>query len=147
MAHVMMRALSREREAEPSSNILDALLPDALRACVQFHRRVKAALDFGLRDPSRSVTLGDVADHVGMEKTAFCRYFKLKVGRPYVGIVRALRVRYAAELLCTSDYSITEVTALAGFESRATFARTFRSQYGVTPSEYRSRNVPAPDER
>jgi transcriptional regulator GlxA family with amidase domain len=127
---------------EPPASILDAVLPGELRACVQFHRRVKAALDFGMRDPSRNVTLGDVADHVGMEKTAFCRYFKLKVGKPYVGVIRALRVRYAADLLCASDYSIAEVTALAGFENRATFARSFRLHYGVTPSEYRFRNLP-----
>lgn len=134
-------------DGAPSADLLDALLPGELRACVQFHRRVKAALDFGMRDPSRSITLGDVASHVGMEKTAFCRYFKLKVGKPYGGVIRALRVRYAAELLRAGDYSIGEVTALAGFENRATFARIFRSCYGETPSEYRSRNVPAPAAR
>ncbi|MEA2689051.1 MAG: hypothetical protein QOJ39_2266 [Candidatus Eremiobacteraeota bacterium] len=142
----MPHQLPGARDETPGS-ILDAVLPGELRACVQFHRRVKAALDFGMRDPSRSVTLGAVADHVGMEKTAFCRYFKHKVGKPYVGVIRALRVRYAADLLCTSDYSITEVTALAGFENRATFARTFRSHYGVTPSEYRFRNIPVLDAR
>jgi transcriptional regulator GlxA family with amidase domain len=127
--------------------VLDDLLPGEVRACVEFHRRVKDALDFGLRDPSRIVTLGDVADHVGMEKTAFCRYFKLKVGKPYVGILRAVRVRYAAQLLRTSDYSVGEVTVLAGFENRATFARTFRSHFGVTPSAYRSHVTPAPGGR
>jgi len=126
---------------------LEELLPGELRACVEFHRRVKDALAFGLRDPSRSVTLGDVADHVGMEKTAFCRYFKGKVGKPYVGVVRAVRVRYAARLLRTSDYSIGEVTILAGFENRATFARLFRAHFGVTPSEYRAHYVTVPDAR
>lgn len=131
-----------DRAAAPA--LLDRLLPRELQACVQFHRRAKAALDFGMRDPSRSVSLHEVASHVGMEKTAFCRYFKMKVGQPYGATVRTLRVHYAAELLCRSDYSIGEVTALAGFENRATFGRLFRSQYGISPSEYRARNSPLP---
>jgi transcriptional regulator GlxA family with amidase domain len=127
--------------------ILASVIPGDLRACMEFHRRVKTAVEFGLRDPARAVTLAEVAGHVAMEKTAFCRYFKLKVGRSYVSVISALRVRYAAELLARSDYSIGEVTALVGFENRTTFARRFRSHFGVTPSAFRSQNVPVPAER
>jgi AraC-like DNA-binding protein len=127
-----------------AAQLLDSLLPRELQACVQFHRRARAALDFGMRDPSRNVSLREVASHIGMEKTAFCRYFKLKVGQPYGVVVRMLRVHYAADLLRRSDYAIGEVGALAGFENRATFGRLFRAQYGVSPSAYRLRNSPLP---
>jgi AraC-like DNA-binding protein len=136
-------APSLSPDGAPAASVVDALLPGELRACVRFHHRVKAALEFGLRDPSHSVALKDVAEHVGMEKTAFCRYFKTKVGMPYGEIVRALRVRYAAALLRLGDYPIAEVSALAGFENRATFARVFRSHHGVSASEYRALHAPA----
>jgi transcriptional regulator GlxA family with amidase domain len=131
--------------AAPLPAHLEDLLSPELRACVAFHRRVKSALEFGLRDPARTVSLREVADHVGMEKTAFCRYFKMKVGIPYVTAIRILRIRYAATLLRTNDYSVCEIASLSGFENRATFGRSFRTHCGMSPSEYRVRNEPAPN--
>ncbi|MBR3698297.1 MAG: helix-turn-helix transcriptional regulator [Bacteroidales bacterium] len=48
------------------------------------------------------------------------------------------RIRHAALLLATTDNPVGLIGEKCGFTNRSTFARLFRNQYSMTPSEYRS---------
>lgn len=61
-------------------------------------------------------------------------------GRSLSAILHAAQVRYAAQLLKTTDLSVEEIGTAAGFGHRATFFRRFKSLLGVTPTEYRDQN-------
>ena len=51
--------------------------------------------------------------------------------------IRILRLKRAAQLLQASGGNISEIAAQAGFLEPTNFSRGFKSQFGVSPSEYR----------
>ena len=53
--------------------------------------------------------------------------------------VRNMRLGYAAELLQTGEYSVTDAALLAGFNDTAYFSREFKKAHGLTPQEYSQR--------
>ncbi len=56
-------------------------------------------------------------------------------------VLRALRMLNAQRMLETSDVSIKEVVAQAGFRDESNFLRTFKEIHVVTPSEYRAQYI------
>lgn len=48
-----------------------------------------------------------------------------------------MRLKISSQLLESSDYNISEVAYMTGFNDDKYFRRCFRALYGVTPSEYR----------
>lgn len=50
--------------------------------------------------------------------------------------VRNLRIKYARELLASSEYPITDVAMLSGFNDVSYFSREFRKAVGMSPKEY-----------
>jgi signal transduction histidine kinase/DNA-binding response OmpR family regulator len=50
--------------------------------------------------------------------------------------IRTMRLRRAAELLQARSGSVSEIAFQVGFEHLSYFAKTFKNQYGVLPSEY-----------
>ncbi|MCD8216122.1 MAG: AraC family transcriptional regulator [Clostridiales bacterium] len=63
----------------------------------------------------------------------FSEKFKMNI-RAYLGQVRTNK---AAALLRTTDFTITTISSLTGFESERTFNRAFKENFGQTPGAYR----------
>ena len=51
--------------------------------------------------------------------------------------INRYRIRYAAQLLATTDDPVSLVAELCGIPNRSTFSRLFRDRYSMTPTEYR----------
>jgi AraC-like DNA-binding protein len=47
------------------------------------------------------------------------------------------RISYAKELLMTSDFAVTDISAKCGFGDVSNFIRSFRKETGITPNRYR----------
>jgi transcriptional regulator GlxA family with amidase domain len=83
--------------------------------------------------------LAELARVAGMSPYHFLRTFKRATGTsPHQWILRA-RLREAAELLATTRHPVTEIALGVGFEDLSNFIRTFRSEFGLSPREYRKR--------
>jgi transcriptional regulator GlxA family with amidase domain len=55
-------------------------------------------------------------------------------------IVRT-RLAHAADLLCTTDASLAQVAARAGYGTEFSFSKAFRRAFGVAPGGYRARSL------
>jgi AraC family transcriptional regulator len=56
------------------------------------------------------------------------------------GLIRQQRLIAAKELLRRTDLSLQEIALKCGFSTAFSFSRSFRKQYGIPPSVYRSEN-------
>ena len=83
--------------------------------------------------------LADLAGLADLSPFHFLRIFRATAGlTPHQYVLRA-RLRAAAVTLATTTISVTEVALASGFEDLSNFIRTFRTEFGVAPSNYRGR--------
>lgn len=101
--------------------------------------RVKRVIELMQGDPSRSFTLGKMAESVNLSPPYFCFLFKSITGVPPAKYLKSLRMQQAASLLSTTFLSVKEIVRRVGLTDESHFVRDFKRLYGVTPSEFRSR--------
>ncbi len=82
--------------------------------------------------------LEDVAEQIGMNPTAFCRYFKGKTGKSFIGFVNEMRVGYACRLLQEGKQSVSQICFESGFNNLSNFNRCFKKLTSFTPVHYRN---------
>ena len=85
-----------------------------------------------------TVTTEELADLVHMQPTYFIRRFKASYGLPPIAYLGRLRLYKAMELLSSTTLSIEQISTEVGIQDSAYFARFFKKNCGVTPSEYRN---------
>jgi len=82
--------------------------------------------------------LESLATLVNMDVRRFTGAFRQAYGlSPWQYIIR-LRLEEAARLLCSSNWSITEIALSLGFSTPGHFATSFTKKFGLSPSRYRS---------
>lgn len=84
----------------------------------------------------RSPTLDDVAQHVGMNRSSLCSFYKRQTGQTVFSALTSLRIDYACNLLHQRELSIANVCYRCGFNDVPYFSRTFKRLVGLSPSAY-----------
>ena len=77
-----------------------------------------------------------LADSYSMSLPTLYRKIKQYSDLSILELTRNIRLKKAAELLASQQYSVQEVAEMVGFNDTATFRKRFTEQYGVTPSQY-----------
>jgi AraC family transcriptional regulator len=82
-------------------------------------------------------TLAASARSAGVSRYHFLRTFRSATGvTPHQWLLRA-RLREAAHRLVTTRTPVTSIALEVGFEDLSNFIRSFRAEFGVSPSRYR----------
>ena len=77
-----------------------------------------------------------LADSLNMSLPTLYRKIKQYSDLSILELTRNIRLKKAAELLASQQYSVQEVAEMVGFNDTATFRKRFTEQYGTTPSQY-----------
>ncbi len=88
--------------------------------------------DFG--DPW---SLSSLADAVGVHRAHLAREFRRAYGCSVGEYLRQRRLEYVCRALATSDASVNEIAAAAGFADQSHLTKVFKRFLGVTPLAYR----------
>jgi AraC family transcriptional regulator, arabinose operon regulatory protein len=99
--------------------------------------RVAAAAVLLARDLDRPLTLWHVARTVGCSIPHLVRTFRASHGVPPLRFRQQLRLQRAAELLASTELSVTEIASATGFMDPFHFSSRFRSFAGSSPSRWR----------
>ncbi|MCZ6943964.1 AraC family transcriptional regulator [Bacillus mycoides] len=107
----------------------------------EYLRRVYKVQDYIESHINDSLSIEDLANVAGFSKFHFHRIFKGMMDEPLSRYVNRLKLERATHLLTyRTDMTITDIAYYFGFTDSAVFSRTFKSQYGVSPSHYRNHN-------
>lgn len=83
-------------------------------------------------------SLTELARTAGLSRYHFLRTFRSVTGvTPHQWLLRA-RLRDAARRLVTSRAPVTEIALDVGFDDLSNFIRSFRAEFGLSPSRYRA---------
>ncbi|MGV8947271.1 MAG: AraC family transcriptional regulator [Lutibacter sp.] len=105
-------------------------------------KRMSDIFQYTMNNFHKEVTLDDVADIANMTPNAFCRYFKQRTNKTFVNFLIDIRIGNACKLLTkNNDLNITEISYKSGFNNLANFNRKFKSIKGVTPSDYKKKQL------
>jgi AraC-like DNA-binding protein len=82
--------------------------------------------------------LEDVARIAGMTPSSFCKYFKKRTTKTYLGFLNEIRIGHACKLLLEDRMTIAGVCFESGFNNVSHFNEQFRKVKGMTPGRFRS---------
>ena len=105
---------------------------------------LKAMLTFIQENYASSITLDDIAAAGNVSRT-FCNnlFHKYTDQTPIENLTR-FRVSKVAELLNSSDMSMSEIAYNTGFASASYMAESFKKYYGESPRSFKSSHVHTP---
>lgn len=85
------------------------------------------------------LNIEDLAALCGISTVYFRRLFHRVYGVSPMQYIQRLRLERSKELIASGLYTVEKTAELSGFSDTCYFCRCFRSQTGVTPTEYRRR--------
>ncbi len=86
------------------------------------------------------ITLSTLANEFYSNPTYISRIFKQYTGVGYRTYLINIRIKYAKQLLVTTNYSVLQISEMIGFGNSTNFGRAFKEATGVQPMEYRNEN-------
>lgn len=98
--------------------------------------RVKKVREYSLKNYASTITIDMIANHVGMNRSSFCTFFKKVTGQTYITYLNKMRIDRACTLLRDGRYNVTDVCYMVGFNDVPYFNRCFKSNRGMSPKEY-----------
>lgn len=91
-------------------------------------------IETNISDPAFGVE--QMSNQLNMSRTNMHRKIKAITGFPPSELIRNIRLRKAATLLMNKADSVSQISYLVGFEDHSYFSKSFKKQFGVSPSEY-----------
>ena len=90
---------------------------------------------------NKPISIEDYAVSHNMSISWFIQNFRQYANTTSAQYVQSLRLTNAKMLLETTNYNITEIANLVGYENPLYFSRFFRKQCGMSPSQFRKQLV------
>lgn len=91
---------------------------------------------------NEDINIEEYALSRNMSVSWFLRNFKQITGKSPMQYVLNIRINNAVSLLESTDYNVTEIATIVGYDNPLYFSRIFTKQKGVSPSAYR-KNLPS----
>lgn len=86
------------------------------------------------------LTLARLAEEFHFSYNYLSSFFSAHFEMTFSDYLNAIRLEAARKLLLTSDYNLSEISAMTGYSDLSYFSRLFKREYHVTPSVYRREN-------
>lgn len=83
------------------------------------------------------IKIQDIANNFFISRSELFYIFKKYTNTTIIEYLNTIRINKAKELLKNTDYTITEISQLVGYDSLQYFSRIFRKNIGSSPSEFR----------
>lgn len=85
----------------------------------------------------------DLTTEMLMSRTVFFKKMKSLTGLAPIEFIREVKIKYAAQMIVSKDYTIKEISFMIGISDTKYFTKWFKAIMGMTPSEYREKNKPS----
>jgi AraC family transcriptional regulator len=105
----------------------------------EYRARINRVMDFIQQHIGETLTVSNLAGVACFSPYHFHRIFSAFTGETLNGFIQRLRIEKAASLLVYNPgKSITEIALDVGFGGSASFARVFKSYFGMSASQWRN---------
>lgn len=98
-----------------------------------FFSRITQCIQLHLGEPGVNADM--IAEEVGMSKASLYKKVKMITGLTPHGLIKQYRLKKAADLLKTTNLSVSEVIFETGFNSRSYFYKSFNEMFHCHPKD------------
>ncbi len=99
-----------------------------------FIKKVMVIISENISNPELSVDM--ISSKLGMSSTHLYRKLKAITNQSTKDILKNYRLQKAAQMIQNNEGNITEIMYNVGFNSLSSFSKSFKTKFGVSPSEY-----------
>lgn len=93
-------------------------------------------IDSEFTDPN--ISLSSIASRFGFTEAYVSYFFKEQTGENFINYLTDKRIQLSCELLSSTNQSVSDIAAQAGYNSDQVFRRAFKRKMDIGPAEYRS---------
>ncbi|WMJ86520.1 AraC family transcriptional regulator [Anaerocolumna sp. MB42-C2] len=104
------------------------------------HKKVSEVASFIMANPAEVKSLDDLAKRFFISKCYLSRIFKEVTSFTVCEYINITRIQKAQQILIETNLSITEISALLGYESITYFEKVFSNFTKTSPLKYRKKN-------
>lgn len=112
-------------------------LQPAAREAIRDTERLRTILEYLHTHYHEKITLETLARQVSISRSECCRFFRNHMKLSLFDYLLEYRVEKSLPLLRETDLSITQIAGRTGFASSAYYAKVFKNEMGISPSQYR----------
>lgn len=105
----------------------------------EYSRLTKDVIDYIQLHLEEELSLNYLAEQFGKNASALSHSFSKETGISLTKFIHQTRVREAIRLFNTTDFSVSDVAIMVGYQDFSYFSKLFSSQTGMSPREYRKR--------
>lgn len=100
------------------------------------NKRLNKMYEYIFQNFNTPISSSDIAQVIGMNKSAFSRFFRKTHRKPFTKYLNEMRIGYACKLLLAQNESVTSIAYSCGFNNISNFNRQFKIIRGKSPTEY-----------
>ena len=105
---------------------------------------MKEALSFIEQHYHLDISIEDIADSCGLDRSYFGRIFRDTMGASPQRFLMIYRMAKAEQLLKETKQPIGKISTMVGYANQLHFSRAFKDIYGISPREYRQKHFNSP---
>ncbi len=106
------------------------------RAKTNNHKSIEQTLSYIQENLTSDLTLETIANKAGFSPVHYHNIFKASTGRTLREYVEEQRIKKAANMLITTNYTLAEIAYECGFSSQSYFSYAFKRKMNKTPRKY-----------
>ncbi|WP_320112274.1 AraC family transcriptional regulator [Draconibacterium orientale] len=100
--------------------------------------KIREVYRFMITNYQRSISLDEVAQYIGMNRSSFCSFYKREKGKTFFTDLNEYRVDCSCMMLRETNIPISDICFAVGFNDVPHFNRTFKKIKGQSPNSYRN---------
>jgi len=133
-----------EKTPEAAASALSAvtllsehLMPGQMNSHSLYEKKIFETMQYIIDHVAEQVSLTHLADMVALSPNYYATLFKQISGFSFSEYLGNVRIEKACTLLCSTELSIREISALCGFSDMTYFIRFFKQKVGIPPHRWR----------
>ena len=107
----------------------------------KFDTEIMANVYRYIEDHFKEGTLSELAAEMKVDVYWLSREIKKKSGKTYKELLQEKRMQQAVYLLTNSRIAVSDIIEAVGYDNTSYFYRKFKERYGISPKEYRIKNM------
>lgn len=120
-----------------TSEIKEEIDLDKIRNTHYSSEAINDALEYIEEHYNEKISIGDVASRNHFNVCYFGNLFKKNTGISFTGYIVNKRLKKAEELLRETNYSVSEIADMVGYDDVFHFSKLFKKYKNIPPSDYR----------